>query len=362
MITASHNPPEYNGIKCIDSLGMECSPEDEEKIEGIYFEKQFKETTWESLGRIRRISDAIPHYLDSIISKVDKDVIARRRLKIVLDCGNGAGCFSSPYLIKRLGCDLITLNSQPDGRFPGRPPEPTPANVSELEELVKDSCADMGIAHDGDADRIIFIDEKGEYVYGDKSLALLAGESLDKGGGLIVTPVSSSNCIEDVVKSKNGEIHYTRVGSPIVARAMYTLGATFGGEENGGLIFPEHQFCRDGGMAAAKMIEILARRNETLSKLVANLTQYHLFKTSVSHPAGKKEKILEEVRKRTSDLKTLTIDGVKIIHEDGWVLIRPSGTELIFRIFAEAKTEERAKKLGSEGVDMVQDIIRKMES
>jgi len=357
VITASHNPPEYNGIKCVDSLGMECSSEDEDHIESVYFQKQFDVMPWDSVGQIKHASDAIPRYVDDIISRVDKDAISRRKSKVVLDCANGAACFTSPYLLSRLGCELTTLNSQPDGHFPGRPPEPVPANVTELMRIVKATGADIGIAHDGDADRVVFVDEKGEYIYGDKSMALMAGEILAGRGGLVVTPVSTSSCLEEVVRSRNGETHYTRVGSPIVARAMYKLGATFGGEENGGLIFPEHQFCRDGAMAAAKMLEILARHEESLSELIGQLPQYQLFKTSVAHPTGLRDAIMTEVRNRTSGLKVIAVDGVKVVHDDGWVLFRPSGTESIFRIFAEARKKDRAEKLGQEGAAMVQDIV-----
>jgi phosphomannomutase/phosphoglucomutase len=228
--------------------------------------------------------------------------------------------------------------------------------------IVKETKADIGIAHDGDADRVIFVDENGEYIFGDKSLALMAGEILASRGAIVVTPVSSSSCLEEVVKSSHGEVHYTRVGSPIVARAMYELGATFGGEENGGLIFPEHQFCRDGAMAAAKMLEILAHHREPLSGLIAGLPQYQLFKMSVPHPFGMKDAIMEEVKKRTADLKVIAVDGVKVIHDDGWVLIRPSGTESIFRVFAEARDKEKAEKLAGYGAAMVQEIIEYLET
>ena len=362
MITASHNPPEYNGIKCIDSHGMECSPEDENHIESLHFEKKSKAVTWDSLGRIRQSVDAIPRYIEDIISKVDGGTIKRRKLKVILDCGNGAGCFTAPYLLNRLGCELVTLNAQPDGCFPGRPPEPVAANVRELMDIVREVGVDVGVAHDGDADRVIFIDDHGEYIYGDKTLALMAGEILTAKGGSVVTPVSSSSCLEEVVKAHQGVLHYTRVGSPIVARAMYDLGATFGGEENGGLIFPEHQFCRDGGMAAAKMMEILSRHEEPLSELISMLPQYQLFKTSVQHAPGMRDAVMEEVRKRTADLRVVAIDGVKVIHEDGWVLIRPSGTEPIFRIFAEAKSQRRAEELGQDGASMVREIVESLKN
>jgi len=361
IITASHNPPEYNGIKCVDSLGMECSSEDEDHIEALYFGRKFKLNGWDSLGSIRQ-ADAIPRYIGDIVSRVDGEAISHRKPKVVLDCGNGAACFTAPDLLVRLGCELVTLNAQPDGRFPGRLPEPVPANIQELMRIVKETKADVGIAHDGDADRVIFVDDKGEYIFGDKSLALMAGDILAGRGGIVVTPVSSSSCLEEVVKSRHGEVHYTRVGSPIVARAMYKLGATFGGEENGGLIFPEHQFCRDGAMAAAKMLEILAHHREPLSGLIAGLPQYQLYKTSVPHPPGMRDAIMEQVRKRTAGLKVIAVDGVKVIHDDGWVMIRPSGTESIFRVFAEARDKEKAERLAREGAAMVRDIIGSLEA
>jgi phosphomannomutase/phosphoglucomutase len=361
IITASHNPPEYNGIKCVDSLGMECSSEDEDHIEALYSERKFKLSGWDSLG-IARHMDAIPRYIEDIVSRVDGTAISRHKPKVVLDCGNGAACFTAPDLLVRLGCELVTLNAQPDGHFPGRLPEPVPANIGELMKIVRDMKADIGIAHDGDADRVIFVDDKGEYIFGDKSLALMAGEILADRGGIVVTPVSSSTCLEEVVKSRHGEVHYTRVGSPIVARTMFEIGATFGGEENGGMIFPEHQFCRDGAMAAAKMLEILAHHREPLSALIAGLPQYQLFKTSVPHPPGLRDAIMEQVRRRTAGLEVNAVDGVKIIYDDGWVLIRPSGTESLFRVFAESRDKEKAESLAVEGAAMVREIIENLKT
>ncbi len=362
IITASHNPPEYNGIKCVDSLGMECSSDDEEAIEAIYFDKRYDSAAWDAVGKIQISNDALRPYIDSIVSKINRERILHRKLKAVLDCGNGAGGLTSPFIVGNLGCELITLNAQPDGHFPGRLPEPTSDNLTELMRIVREVGADIGIAHDGDADRVIFVDEKGGYIHGDKSMALIAKDMLQRKVGLVVTPVSSSSCLEEVVKSSGGEIHYTRVGSPIVARTMYKLGAVFGGEENGGLIFPEHQFCRDGGMAVARMIELLARQDEPLSTLIANLPQYQLFKTAIPHPPELKNPIMEMIKKETAEQKVIDIDGIKILRDEGWVLIRPSGTEPIIRVFSEAREKTTAEKLGHEGVTMVKEAIEKLSS
>jgi phosphomannomutase/phosphoglucomutase len=234
IITASHNPPEFNGIKCIDVNGLETSHIDEEKIEAIYLKKS--------------------------------------RLKVVVDCANGAGCSVTPYLLRKLGCEVITLNAQPDGTFPGHNSEPVEENLSDLMKMVRSCNADVGVAHDGDADRAIFIDENGRYIYGDKTLALVAKEMVKENkGGIVVTPISSSSCIEDVVKENGGKVEYTQVGSPIVARKMIETKAIFGGEENGGLIFPKHQYCRDAAMAAAKILEIIAKKGKKISELISEI-------------------------------------------------------------------------------------------
>src|SRR5207237_9778802 len=162
------------------------------------------------------------------------------------------------------------------GAVPGRSPEPTPAHLGDLMRVVSEVHADVGIAHDGDADRATFVDDKGAFVVGDKALALLARAAVKGRGGTVVTPVSTSTVVEDVVRAAGGTVVRTRVGSPIVARTMFETGAVFGGEENGGAIFPEHQFCRDGAMSAAKMLELLAHESQALSELVAALTPCHI--------------------------------------------------------------------------------------
>jgi phosphomannomutase/phosphoglucomutase len=199
------------------------------------------------------------------------------------------------------------------------------------------------------------VDEHGGYVYGDRSLALMAGEiTKARGGGTVVTPVSSSSCVEDVVRAAGGKVRYTRVGAPVVARVMLEIGGIFGGEENGGLIFPDHQFCRDGAMGAARMVDVLARSGEPLSKLLARVPRYALHKTSVAVPVERKEAVLKAIAEAVKGQRVETIDGVKVHYPEGWVLIRPSGTEAIFRIFAEAVDAEKAKALTARGAKLVE--------
>jgi phosphomannomutase/phosphoglucomutase len=357
VITASHNPREYNGIKAIDAQGMEMRREDEEAVESIFFEDRSTAASWSDVGSLRSDDGAIRRYLDAILAHLPVDAIHSRALRVVVDPGNGAGALATPYLLRRLGCAVLSLNGQPDGTFPGRPPEPVPEHLGDLMRAVREAHADLGVAHDGDADRSIFVDETGAFVYGDKSLALLARQAVRGRGGTVVTPVSTGNLLDDVVRPEGSTVVRTKVGAPIVARTMFETGATFGGEENGGVIFPEHQFCRDGAMAIGKMLELLASEGTPLSALLAALPAYSLSKANVDVPADRRRAVLASIVDLAKGRRVETLDGVKIHEADGWVLVRPSGTESMFRIYAEAKTAARAEALAQEGVDLVRKAL-----
>ncbi|MGD0818177.1 MAG: phosphoglucosamine mutase [Methanomassiliicoccales archaeon] len=357
MITASHNPPEFNGIKCVDFDGTEMPREKEEKIEAIYFSRSFVHKGWKSVGAIGPVEGVARAYSAAIRRQVDVNAISDAKLNVVLDCANGAGSATSPDLLASLGVRVISLNSNPQGTFPGHPSEPTADNLKDLMATVKATGADLGIAHDGDADRTIFVDDKGNFVFGDRSLAIVARNIVrQKGGGTVVTPVSTSSCVEDVVRAEGGEIVYTRVGSPVVARKMIEIGAVFGGEENGGLIFPEHQYCRDAGMTAAKMLEIVATEG-SMSRLSTKIPDYCLDKRKMECPEDRKEEVLALVVEAFAQERVDTTDGVKVFFGEGWTLIRPSGTEPIFRMFSEAKSVEAARKCGDRCEKALREIL-----
>jgi len=357
MITASHNPPEFNGIKCVDFDGTEMPREKEEKIEAIYFSRYFVHKGWKSVGAIGPVEGVARAYSAAIRRQVDVNAISDAKLNVVLDCANGAGSATSPDLLASLGVRVISLNSNPQGTFPGHPSEPTADNLKDLMATVKATGADLGIAHDGDADRTIFVDDKGNFVFGDRSLAIVARNIVrQKGGGTVVTPVSTSSCVEDVVRAEGGEIVYTRVGSPVVARKMIEIGAVFGGEENGGLIFPEHQYCRDAGMTAAKMLEIVATEG-SMSRLSTKIPDYCLDKRKMECPEDRKEEVLALVVEAFAQERVDTTDGVKVFFGEGWTLIRPSGTEPIFRMFSEAKSVEAARKCGDRCEKALREIL-----
>jgi phosphomannomutase/phosphoglucomutase len=362
VITASHNPPQFNGIKGIANDGTEFSKDVEETIEKIYFEKEYSLAEWKDVGRLSAWNGSINLYMDGILANIDVELIKKKQFHVVLDCGNGAGGKVTPVLLEELGCKVTKLYCTPDGTFPGHNSEPVPENLHELINKVTEVGADFGVAQDGDADRAIFVDENGTYLWGDKTLALTAKYITKQNkGGITVTPVTTSSCFDDVVKANNGEVIHTRVGSPTVARVMMEKNAVFGGEENGGLIFPEMQYCRDSAMAIAKILEILAREDKTLSKLIEEIPKYEVHKTKMPCPNDKKESVMKALAEKTKDdstvIKVDETDGVKLYVEDGWILMRPSGTEPIFRVYSESKSKEKAEKFAKIYKKLTEKII-----
>ncbi len=355
-ITASHNPPEFNGIKCVNEDGTELIKWMEEEIEDIYFSEEFDLVGWDDVG-IKRTDDALELYAGAVKEKIDRQAVEESGLKIIVDCANGAGCYLTPYLLRDLGCEVVTLNAQPDGSFPGHNSEPTPKNLQDLMRLTKETDADMGIAHDGDADRTIFVDENGRFIEGDKTLTLIAKKLVkEQDEGIVVTPVSSSSSVADVVEENGGELIYTAVGSPIVAKRMKDEDALFGGEENGGLIFADHQYCRDGAMTAAQIVEMVAEEGK-LSELIGTLPDYALEKKGVECEDALKEPLLEELKEVYSQTEYDDTDGLKIYYDDGWVLIRPSGTEPKYRVYSESKDRSTAERLAKEHKKKVEEVL-----
>jgi len=355
MITASHNPPEFNGIKCISFDGTEASRKEEEDIESHY-SKDIPCAPWNSIGNMDRIRGAGEEYVNAILSNVDAEAIRKAELKVCLDCANGAAYETTPLILKKLNVKAITVNCNPQGGSPGRPSEPTEDNLRDLISLTRSTRSDLGIAHDGDADRCVFVTAGGGFVSGDKSLALLSRYALSKKKGLVVTPVSSSSLVEEIVKESGGTIEYTAVGSPIVARKMIATGAVFGGEENGGLIFPEQQYCRDGGMTVAKMLECIVK-DGPLKTQISKFPVYYTVKKKIECPNDMKRHVLEHIANESSGAKIDRTDGMKVIFDDGWILARPSGTEPIFRIFSESKDEELAKERADKYEGLVREYL-----
>ncbi len=360
MVTASHNPTEFNGIKFSGPEGLELPREAEEFLERAIAEHRYPPTPWHRAGTIQQDSTGISRYAASIRAHVDEAAIRRARPRVVLDCGNGTSALVSPKLLRDLGCELVTLNANPDGHFPGHPSEPTEENLADLRRVVVQTGSVLGVAHDGDSDRVAFVDETGHYLPGEETLALFARFALAaRPGGTVVTAVTSTSCVEDVVAAEGGRLLITRSGSLPVARAIAESRAPFGGEENGGYYWPEHQIARDGPMSSAKMLELLALSGEKLSTMARSLPRYSVLKTKIPLPYEVKTGVLEDVREELGRraLRLTTIDGVKAFFDDGWLLVRPSGTEPICRIFAESRQADRARQLVDLGIRLVTERV-----
>ncbi len=361
MITASHNPPEFNGIKVIASDGVEIPREHEAEIEETYFGEGSEPSPWDMIGSIGTLQ-ALEAYNEAVKSHVDAAAIREAGLKIAIDPGNGVAALTAPEIARDLGCNVYTVNVNVNGRFPGRDSEPRPDNLDGLKRLVRASGADLGIAFDGDGDRSMFVDEKGEVQWGDRSVALLAKDFMAKNPGeRVVSAVNSSKVLDDVVTAAGGSVVRTKVGSVVISRVMVNQGIMFGGEENGGIMYGPHLQVRDGSMAMALMLEIMAKAKKPLSELFDELPRYHQLKDRVPCPEELKERALEALRGSVDAPEVGTIDGVRLGYEDGsWILFRPSGTEPVFRIYAEAGSPERVAELVDEHKALIASVIESL--
>ncbi|MCV0393030.1 MAG: phosphoglucosamine mutase [Nitrosopumilus sp.] len=355
MITASHNPPQYNGIKPVAKDGVEISREDELVIEDIYFKKSWltHPTKWGITGKE---DQAIETYLKGISSQVDSTLIESKHFKVVLDLGNGAQAVTAPEFCNMLQCETFLINEEIDGNFPGRGSEPTPENLSKLSKAVKKNNANLGIAFDGDGDRSIFCDEKGEILTGDKSALVLAQHILRQNpNSTVVTCLNSGSNIEMLAEKFSSKVIRTKVGSVEVSRKMVPTDALIGYEENGGFMYGKHNQVRDGCMTLALMLEVLTT-GRSLSAEVASLPPSFTTKDKVECPADKVVQLIAALKEEFPDSDTT--DGIKVsIDTKNWVMIRPSGTEPIVRVYAESESQEKLDESMSEYLKKVKTII-----
>jgi phosphomannomutase/phosphoglucomutase len=356
MITASHNPPQYNGIKPAAMDGVEISREDELIIEDIYVQKNWLKNP-EKFGTAGIEKRAIETYLKGIATHVDSKLIESKSFKVVLDLGNGAQAVSAPDLCKILNCETFLVNEKIDGTFPGRGSEPTPQNLSELSKSVMENNADVGIAFDGDGDRSIFCDDNGDILTGDKSALVLVRHILEKNpSSLVVTCLNSSSNIEILADKFNSKVIRTKVGSVEVSRKMVPIDALIGYEENGGFMYGKHNQVRDGCMTLALMLDLLASSEKSLSAEIASLPPSFTTKDKVSCSPEKISKLVSSLKEEFPNSDTS--DGIKItIDSKNWVMIRPSGTEPIARIYIEAESQEKLDSLLSEYLAKINLII-----
>ena len=353
VITGSHNPVEWNALKFIRSDGIFLYPEEGKKLLKIY-ENSIPQVGWDKIGTIFRDDSAIDNHLRKILEVVDEEKIRKKKFKVVLDACNGAGALISPLLLNELGCKVIKINCTPNGIFP-HPPEPIPSNLGQLCTVVKSEGADVGFAHDADADRLAIVSEKGEALPEDYTLLLATRFILKKSKGLVVTNVCATQALDEVAQEFGCEVIRTKVGDVWVSRLMREKGAVIGGEGNGGVIIPQINYARDGIAAIALLLEYLAQENKPVSQLADNLPQYFMVKKKLKASLASFTKVEQRFKKKFGKEKLSFLDGIKVMKKEGWVHIRMSGTEPIIRVIAEAKSELEAEKLAQWAIERIRE-------
>ncbi len=356
MITASHNPPPYNGMKAIASDGVEIAREHERVIERHYYSDVTNEAPTSQWGATGTETRTLETYISGIISKVNAKAISGNNYTVAIDMGNGAQAAAAPLLCQRLNCNMIPIHHTIDGDFPGRGPEPTPQNLQTLSGTITKEKAHLGIAFDGDGDRSILCDETGNILTGDASALMLVRYLLEKNPrSKVVTCINSGDAIEDMVH--DSQVIRTKVGSVEVSRMMVDTGALAGFEENGGFMYGNHNCVRDGLMTLALTLDMMAHHNSTISQETGTLPPSYTTKTKVPCDTHMASAIMDKLYSSYSQGQRE--DGVKIIlGQSHWVMIRPSGTEPILRIYAQAPTGKMLEKTIQEYTDMVETLTR----
>lgn len=358
MITGSHNPPADNGLKCYNGQGMEYVPTEEEVLEKLILNDAYKLVAWNELGEAREVFDAVDKYIEAAM-RVLKPV--SRGLTVILDCSNGVGSYVTPQLLSKMDCRVVTMNAQLDGFFPGRPSEPTPENLGALARSVREAGADIGIAHDGDADRFSVVDEKGRYIADDRVLALFAKKLVeDNGGGLVIASIDTSRCVEEVVVNAGGRLERAPLGKIHVAlRDRQAVMAC----EPWKIIDPAWGLWGDGCYSACMLVEMLAEHGGTVGELFSRIPDYPKMRASIDCPEELKQTVMPGISKALSKERNVSdvwaFDGTRVNYKDGsWLLMRASGTEPVVRVYAEGKSAKQAKELVNKGVKIVVEAIK----
>lgn len=344
-ITASHNPIEWNALKFISSSGLFLDGDESAAMRSVV-DGEIPRATFDRLGVIAEDVEAIARHQAAILAIpfLDVDGIRRRQFHVALDCVRGAGGAFMPRLLTQLGCRVSSINLETDGRFP-RPPEPIAENLGELEQLVVSSKADIGLAVDPDVDRLALVSEEGKAIGEDYTLALAAKVVLRHREGDVVANLSTSRIVDDIAQEQNRKVIRAPVGEVNVSTRMRAEKAPIGGEGNGGVILSELHLGRDAPLGAALILQLLHEESKPLSAIVASYPRYSIVKDKLDRPAAPLDAVYKALRKTFADAEADTQDGLRLTWSDRWVHVRPSGTEPIVRVIAEAPTEQEARDL-----------------
>lgn len=368
-ITASHNPVAWNGIEFAAALGKLLTQAERDELLRIYDAEDFALAPWNEQGTLETHEDATTHHLEQIFGLpwLELDLIREANLKVVIDSGNGAGSVISPSLGRELGCRVVELNCVADGHF-RRPAEPTAEALDELCQAVLASGADIGFAHDGDADRVVVVTERGVPLSGEWTLAFVVDFILSKTQGDIVATVSTSRMLDDIAAKHEATLHRTKVGVGWVVEKMHEVNAVIGGEGTGGVIYPDVHYTTDGITSIAAITQHLAESGRTVTQLVENMPQYQMCRKKLEIPSQAVAthlvdialKVYKEECESVTEPSLELTDGVKRVWSDRWVNIRKSGTEPVIRVFSEAPTSEAAEQLCDETLETLTTLMKQI--
>ena len=350
IVTASHNPAQYNGIKFLQPTGTGLTAEDAMKLKEIWAAGQFTLVDEDARGTESHDDTAPQRHLDDVLAICDAETIAAKRFKVVLDSINGAGCVATPALLEKLGCDIVHLNAEPDGNF-AHNPEPIEENLTELCDAVRRHAAAVGFAQDADADRLALVDENGRFIGEEYTLALAAAFVLSKRKGDIATNLSTSRMVDDLAAQAGCKVVRTPTGEANVVAGMLAENCILAGEGGGGVIEPLVVPVRDSFVAIAYVLQYMAETGISLSGLVERIPAYVMLKTKQSCPAEAVEGIISATRELFASRPGARLDvsdGLRIDFDDAWVSVRASNTEPIIRIMAEAPDTSAAEALVAE--------------
>jgi phosphomannomutase len=352
IATASHNPIEWNGLKLLNRDAVAPPAADAQLIKEFYQNERTDFVAVEHLILPRQDTQTHALHVKRVLSYVDILGISSRRYKVVLDSVNGAGCVATATLLSKLGCQLVHLNSVPDGRF-AHEPEPTEENLTSLSAEVRRQRAAVGFAQDPDGDRLAIVDENGVYIGEEYSLALCAKWILSRLPGVAVTNLSSSRMLDDIAAANSSTVLRTPVGEANVIQAMLSSGATIGGEGNGGVIDPRIVPGRDSLVGMAYILQLMASTGQSISQLVAQIPRYVIVKTKFPCRREDAQRVALALKSRFASEKIDTQDGIRVDFADAWLHARPSNTEPVMRIIAEAPDRSQAEKIISEAQAVV---------
>jgi phosphomannomutase len=355
VITASHNPIQYNGIKLLLGNGVAPPPDAAGQIKQYFFDKIFALADSTNYGKVTSSEQADAAHIAKVLAIVDKEAISAKKFKVVLDSVNGAGGRITKKLLAEFGCEVSAINDEATGLF-AHEPEPTAENLKGLCEIVKTEGAEIGFAQDPDADRLAIVDEAGNYIGEEYSLALAAKYIFGKRTGRAATNLSTSRMIDDIAEKAGGQVIRTAVGEAYIAAAMLEHDCIIGGEGNGGVIDLRVGPVRDSLVGIALVLQLMAETGKTISQLVDEIGEYYMSKDKFAAEPNQAQQILDSAKKTFAGAKLDTTDGCRFDFDDGWLHIRASNTEPVMRIIVEAKDQTTAQKY----IDQVSTIHTKV--